>query len=106
MDLNFSPEDLAFGDEVRAFINEAFDDEMRDKLAQSKNHHLDKASQVRWLKRLGEKGWMAPDWPVEHGGTGWSLSKTGIRHNANCRYYDAAKACQATEGTPCKVCKG
>ena len=75
MDLNFSPEDLAFGDEVRAFINEAFDDEMRDKLAQSKNHHLDKASQVRWLKRLGEKGWMAPDWPVEHGGTGWSLSK-------------------------------
>lgn len=38
--------------------------------------------------------------------TGWSLSKSGTRHNAQCRYYDAAKACQATEGTPCKVCKG
>ena len=78
MDLNFSPEDLAFGDEVRSFIAEAFDDEMRAKLEQSKNHHLDKASQVRWLKRLGARGWMAPDWPVEHGGTGWNLSKKYI----------------------------
>jgi alkylation response protein AidB-like acyl-CoA dehydrogenase len=75
MDLAFSPEDLAFREEVRAFIAEAFDDEMRAKLAQSKNHHLDKSSQVRWLKRLGEKGWIAPDWPVEYGGTGWSLGK-------------------------------
>ena len=75
MDLDFAPEDLAFRDEVRAFISEAFDDDMRAKLAQSKNNHLDKEAQVRWLKRLGEKGWIAPDWPVEYGGTGWSLGK-------------------------------
>ena len=75
MDLDFTPEDLAFGQEVRAFIAENFDDEMRAKLAQSKNNHLDKESQVRWLKRLGEKGWIAPDWPVEYGGTGWGLGK-------------------------------
>ncbi|WP_068875889.1 MULTISPECIES: acyl-CoA dehydrogenase family protein [unclassified Phenylobacterium] len=75
MDLDFSPEDLAFGEEVRAFIAEAFDDDMRAKLSQSKNNHLDKEAQVRWLKRLGEKGWIAPDWPVEYGGTGWSLGK-------------------------------
>jgi alkylation response protein AidB-like acyl-CoA dehydrogenase len=75
MDLEFAPEDLAFRDEVRAFIAEAFDEEMRAKLAQSKNHHLPKEPQVRWLKRLGEKGWIAPDWPVEYGGTGWSLGK-------------------------------
>ena len=78
MDLNFSPEELAFGAEVRAFIAEAFDDEMRAKLAQSKNAHLDKASQVRWLKRLGDRGWLAPDWPVEYGGTGWSLGQKYI----------------------------
>ena len=78
MDLNFSPEERAFGAEVRAFIAEAFDDEMRAKLAQSKNNHLDKASQVRWLKRLGDRGWMAPDWPVEYGGTGWSLGQKYI----------------------------
>jgi alkylation response protein AidB-like acyl-CoA dehydrogenase len=75
MDLDFSPEDLAFGAEVRAFIADAFDDEMRAKLSQSKNNHLDKECQVRWLKRLGEKGWIAPDWPEEYGGTGWSLGK-------------------------------
>jgi len=75
MDLDFSAEDMAFREEVRSFIAEAFDDEMRAKLAQSKNNHLDKECQVRWLKRLGEKGWVAPDWPVEYGGTGWSLGK-------------------------------
>ncbi len=75
MDLDFSPEDLEFGKEVRTFIAEAFDDDMRAKLSQSKNNHLDKEAQVRWLKRLGEKGWIAPDWPVEYGGTGWSLGK-------------------------------
>jgi alkylation response protein AidB-like acyl-CoA dehydrogenase len=75
VDLAFAPEDLAFREEVRAFIAEAFDDDMRAKLAQSKNHHLDKEAQVRWLKRLGEKGWIAPDWPVEYGGTGWGLGQ-------------------------------
>ena len=26
-----------------------------------------------WTQRLDTKGWAAPNWPVEHGGTGWSL---------------------------------
>ncbi len=75
MDLNFAPEDIAFREEVRAFIAEAFDDDMRAKLAQSKNNHLDKEAQIRWLKRLGAKGWIAPDWPLEYGGTGWGLGQ-------------------------------
>jgi len=75
MDLDFTAEELAFREEVRAFIAEAFDDDMRAKLAQSKNHHLDEEAQIRWLKRLGERGWIAPDWPTEYGGTGWSLGQ-------------------------------
>jgi alkylation response protein AidB-like acyl-CoA dehydrogenase len=75
MDLDFTAEDLAFGAEVRAFIAEAFDDDMRARAAQSKNGSIDKAGQVRWLKRLHDKGWIAPDWPVEYGGTGWSHGK-------------------------------
>jgi alkylation response protein AidB-like acyl-CoA dehydrogenase len=78
MDLEFSKEDLAFRDEVRAFIAEAFDDDMRAHSAQSKNAHIDKAGQVRWLKRLYEKGWIAPDWPKEYGGTGWSHAQKYI----------------------------
>jgi alkylation response protein AidB-like acyl-CoA dehydrogenase len=72
MDLSFSPEDLAFQGEVRAFIAEAFDDDMRARSAQSKNGHIDREGQIRWLKRLHAKGWIAPDWPVEYGGTGWT----------------------------------
>ena len=33
---------------------------------------MDKAGQVRWEKILNERGWLAPNWPVEHGGTGWT----------------------------------
>jgi alkylation response protein AidB-like acyl-CoA dehydrogenase len=72
MDLAFSPDDLAFRDEVRSFIAEAFDDDMRTRSALSKIGDVGKAAQVRWFKRLADKGWLAPDWPVEYGGTGWS----------------------------------
>lgn len=37
---------------------------------------------------------------------GWSLSKTGVRHNSKCQYYNAQYPCQAAEGRPCKVCGG
>ncbi|MDR3509952.1 MAG: acyl-CoA dehydrogenase family protein [Caulobacteraceae bacterium] len=72
MDLDFSAEDLAFRDEVRAFIAEAYDDDLRARMGQSKNGYIDREGQIRWLKRLNERGWIAPDWPVEYGGTGWS----------------------------------
>ena len=47
--------------------------------------------------------------PAPAGGgavTGWSLSKSGTRHNSKCRYYDATKPCAATDGKPCKTCGG
>jgi alkylation response protein AidB-like acyl-CoA dehydrogenase len=78
MDLAFSAEDLAFRDEVRAFIAEAFDDDLRARLGQSKNAHVDREGQIRWLKRLNERGWIAPEWPVEYGGTGWSDARKYI----------------------------
>lgn len=72
MDLSFSPEDLAFREEVRAWIAEAYDETLRKKMALSKNGYLDKEGQVAWQKKLYEKGWIAPDWPVEFGGPGWT----------------------------------
>ena len=72
MNLDFSPEDVAFRDEVRAFIAEHFDDDLRARLAQSKNAHVDRDGQIRWQKKLYERGWIAPEWPVEYGGTGWN----------------------------------
>jgi len=78
MDLDFSPEDLAFGKEVRAFIAEAFDDDMRARSLQSKTSAIGKDAQVRWFKALAAKGWLAQDWPVEYGGPGWSDARKYI----------------------------
>jgi hypothetical protein len=40
------------------------------------------------------------------GGGGFSLGSSGVRHNAQCRYYRADKPCGANEGKPCKTCGG
>jgi alkylation response protein AidB-like acyl-CoA dehydrogenase len=78
MDLAFSKDDLAFREEVRRFIDENFDAEMRAKLAQSKNGYLDKDGQLKWQRALYKRGWAAPNWPVEYGGTGWTPSQKYI----------------------------
>ena len=78
MDLAFSKDDLAFRDEVRRFIDENFDAELRARLAQSKNGYLDKDGQLAWQRALYTRGWAAPNWPVEYGGTGWTPSQKYI----------------------------
>jgi len=78
MDLAFSAEDLAFQQEVRDWIASAYDDDLRRQMSQSKNGYLDKAGQVKWQKKLFERGWAAPDWPVEWGGAGFTPSQRYI----------------------------
>jgi alkylation response protein AidB-like acyl-CoA dehydrogenase len=78
MDLSFSPEDIRFRDEVRAWIADNYADDLKRQLAQSKNGYLDKAGQVRWQKTLASRGWAAPDWPVEYGGPGFTPSQRYI----------------------------
>lgn len=75
MDLAFAPEDLAFRDEVRAWIAENYDADLRARMAQTKNGYMDKASLLRWQKALAAKGWLCVDWPVEYGGPGFSPSQ-------------------------------
>src|SRR5690242_12587402 len=70
MDLGFSKEDLKFRDEVRAFIAERYDDDLKRKMSLTKNGYLDKAGQVKWQKALHDRGWAAVNWPTEHGGPG------------------------------------
>lgn len=78
MDLDFAPEDLAFRDEVRAFIDQAYDADMRAHMAQSKNGYMDKARLLRWQKALAAKGWLVSDWPVEYGGSGFTPTQRYI----------------------------
>ena len=77
MDINFSAEDVAFRDEVREFFDKEYDSE--ESKRQADNHSSDyKSSIVAWQKKLHAKGWIAPDWPVEYGGTGWSSTQKYI----------------------------
>ena len=57
MDLDFGPEDLAFRDELRAFIADTFDDDMRARSARSKIGDVGREARVRWFRRLAAKGW-------------------------------------------------
>ena len=52
MDLNFTKEDAAFRDEVRAFIAEAFDDDLRRKISLQMQNHIGKIHLAFGMKRL------------------------------------------------------
>jgi hypothetical protein len=74
MDIAFSPDDLAFRDEVKAFFADKFTATLRDRL-RGKDF---KNAVVEWQKILYEKGWIAPNWPKEYGGTGWTSTQKYI----------------------------
>jgi alkylation response protein AidB-like acyl-CoA dehydrogenase len=71
MDLNYSPEETAFRDEVRGWIRENLPTELRDKVLNYRE--LTKDDLLRWHKILAKKGWVAPFWPKEWGGTDWTV---------------------------------
>ena len=71
MKAEFTAEELEFQNEVKTFLNDAFPAEYREKV--DANVRLSKDELVNWQKILSKKGWAAPYWPKENGGTGWSL---------------------------------
>ena len=68
MDLNFTSEELAFRDEVKTWVKANLPADIRHKVLEHKR--LSKDDTVRWQKILNARGWFAPGWPVEFGGTG------------------------------------
>jgi alkylation response protein AidB-like acyl-CoA dehydrogenase len=70
MDLNYSAQENAFRAEVRAFLKDSLPDTLRRKVLAGIHHHRDE--QVAWQQALYRKGWFAPQWPVQYGGTGWN----------------------------------
>jgi alkylation response protein AidB-like acyl-CoA dehydrogenase len=71
MDLNYSAEEAAFREEVRAWLNAHLPADLKEKVAAYA--HLGKEDLLRWHKILAAKGWVAPAWPEEWGGTGWNV---------------------------------
>ena len=71
MDLNYSPDELAFRDEVRGWLRSNLPNDLRAKV--EGYQELSKDDLLRWHKVLAKKGWVAPDWPTEWGGTDWNV---------------------------------
>jgi len=70
MNPDLGPDLRKFRDEVRAFIRAELPADIEDKV--QRGIHLGKDDYIRWQRILQKKGWLAPNWPKEHGGTGWS----------------------------------
>jgi hypothetical protein len=75
----FTEQELAFQDEVRAFLQSEFPKDYRSKI--DANIRLSKEEIVDWQKILYRKGWAASSWPEEFGGTGWSQIQKHIFAN-------------------------
>ena len=76
MDLSYTPEENAFRDTVRAFLDSHLPADLQRKV---RGHlRLSRDDYVRWHKIVAQQGWAAPNWPLEHGGTGWTAVQRHI----------------------------
>jgi alkylation response protein AidB-like acyl-CoA dehydrogenase len=87
MDLAFNQAELEFRDEVRAFLRDKLPSDMRQRVHLGDHSHF-REDIPRWQKILNERGWGAPAWPVEFGGTGWSKTQQFI-FETECALADA-----------------
>jgi len=78
MHMQFTEADLAFRDEVREFLATELPDDVRERWVNGSLIFPDRDDAVRWQKILHKKGWIAPNWPAEHGGPGWTTSQKFI----------------------------
>ena len=70
--------DNVFRTEVRAFLAEALTPEIKRAGELMTSVFADFDATMDWHKTLYAKGWVAPDWPKEYGGTGWSSAQKFI----------------------------
>lgn len=78
MDIALEAADLAFQNEVRNWLEDAWPQEMREKQSRSALGKLSKDDLVAWQKRLAEKGWAATNWPAEYGGASFTPTQSYI----------------------------
>ncbi len=76
MDIAISAEDEVFREEVRGFLRDAIPPELRYKV--ENGIAMRREDVIGWHKILYKKGWVAPNWPREYGGPGWTVTQKHI----------------------------
>ncbi len=82
MRLALTPTQTQFRDEVRTFLRDRLPATLSQKVKRGAPVGQDEL--IAWTRTLNERGWAAPHWPVEHGGTGWSLVQRHL-FDVECR---------------------
>ena len=74
-----------FAEEVEAFLAEALTPDLRAAGRATTGVHSDIAASRLWHRRLHARGWIAPAWPREYGGTGWTVEQRFLFESACAR---------------------
>jgi len=74
MDFDFAPEELAFQEEVEAFLAENASPEVMDPNPEQLSQTVDSPAKRDFMRKLGERGWLGMSWPKQYGGQ----EKSGI----------------------------
>ena len=78
MNIDFAPELEAFRTEVAEFFATAPTPAIREAGRKTTSIFAPFQECMAWHRILFEKGWVAPHWPMEYGGTGWSVEQRFI----------------------------
>lgn len=88
MNLTETEEDKKFREEVKAFLESALSPELVRAGENTTSIFSDFDAAIAWQKILHDKGWLLSNWPVEHGGNGWTLAQKTI-FETECKKHNA-----------------
>jgi alkylation response protein AidB-like acyl-CoA dehydrogenase len=78
MKLAFTRDEEAFRAEVRDFLDRNLSADLRAYAKRMTSVYSTKPVAMGWQRILVKQGWAAPSWPVEYGGTNWSVAQRYI----------------------------
>lgn len=78
MDADIDQELEGFRDEVRSFLRSKLTPDILERSKRQAGLAADPELGVWWHRTLNEKGWAAPAWPQEYGGTGWDVTRRHV----------------------------
>ncbi|MEZ5559434.1 MAG: acyl-CoA dehydrogenase family protein [Pseudomonadales bacterium] len=82
MKLSLTESQRRLRDEIREFLAGELPADTADKVR--RGAAVSKAELAQWTRILNARGWAAPHWPRQHGGTGWSLVERHL-FDVECR---------------------
>ncbi|HEY2106859.1 MAG TPA: acyl-CoA dehydrogenase family protein, partial [Candidatus Binataceae bacterium] len=78
MDLNLTPAEETFRQDIRSWFAENLPHEWKSAQVRRLSEDDAAATLRRWQLRLGEAGWLGLSWPKEYGGRGGTLMEQAI----------------------------